>query len=181
MKFENNFNYRQPRYHRFSEYAGICRNIGETRLKHLTITTGKLTDTVYNVGRLVAIAIHITSGHKVVVGGSRGREVVLEQGGDIANVYTGHPDINNDHPFKPWDIVATLKDNVVVKSQNDPVLHILNNQGYPTTYYNTNNIGIFHQYSLAFNTSGQLCIGCSRAKGRTTNEAKLYEVNISGF
>lgn len=34
-------------------------------LQQLTINTGKLTDTVYNVAPLVDIAIHITSGHKV--------------------------------------------------------------------------------------------------------------------
>lgn len=113
--------------------------------------------------------------------GCSGREVVLSQGGDITNGYTGHPDINKDHPFKPIDIVSTPIDNVVVKSLNDPVLHIINNQGYPVTCYNTNNIGIFHPYSLASITSGQLCIGCLRTKGITTKEATLYELNISGF
>ncbi|CAC5363860.1 unnamed protein product [Mytilus coruscus] len=208
-----------------------------TRLQKLTITAGKLIDTVYDVAPLVPVTIHITSDNKVVVGGSSkklgrravfvmneqgghetvyehdqhnqpiftyprsisstrngnifvldyhlgrssGRVVVLEQGGDIINEYTGHSDIHTDQPFNPRDIVATPKDNVVVKGQNYSFLYILNNQGYLVTYYNIKNIGIIHPFSLAFNTSGQLCIGCSRAAGSNTKEAKLYEVNISGF
>ncbi|XP_076099230.1 uncharacterized protein LOC143068810 [Mytilus galloprovincialis] len=206
------------------------------RPKQLTYTTGKLTDTVYDIAPFLLITIYITSDNKVVVGGvisklergavfvmneqgehesvyendqynqpilnypkritstrngnlfvvdcsqtcSSGRVVVLEKGGDITNVFTGHLDINKDRPFKPRDIVTTAMDNVVVKSLNDPCLYILNNQGYPVTYYNTCNIGIIYAYSLAFNTSGQLCIGCSIAEG-STNKAKMYEVNISGF
>ncbi|XP_063427185.1 uncharacterized protein LOC134710723 [Mytilus trossulus] len=210
----------------------------EPNPKQLTTTTGKLTDTVYDIAPFTSIVIHITSGNKVVVGGAtdkprksavfvmneqgehetvyehdqnnqpiflnyprciistrngnifvadyharsiHGKLVVLGQGGDMINEYTGHPDINKDHPFKPNDIVATPKDNVVVKSPNDPILHILNNQGYLLTFYNTHNIGLLCAYSLAFNSSGQLCIGCTRAEGSNTKEAKLFEVNISGF
>ncbi|XP_052105877.1 uncharacterized protein LOC127738595 [Mytilus californianus] len=209
---------------------------GGPRLKQLTITTGKLTDTVYNVAPLTPSAIHITSGNKVVVGGksnklgrravfvmneegeletvyehdkhnqpiftyprritstkngnifvvdcepacSRGRVVVLEEGGHIINEYTGHPDISKDQPFKPRDIVATPKDNVVVSHQNDSSLYILNNQGHPMTYYNTNNIGIFYPCSLAFSSLGQLCIGCVMIQ-ESNEKAKMYEVNISGF
>ncbi|XP_063427955.1 uncharacterized protein LOC134711340 [Mytilus trossulus] len=111
----------------------------------------------------------------------RGKVAVLEQGGEIINKYTGHPDINKDQLFKPRDIVATPKDNVVVIGNDNPCLHILNNQGYILTYYNTNDIGIFYPYCLALNDSGQLCIGCTRAEGCTTNEAKLYELNIFGI
>ncbi|XP_071162812.1 uncharacterized protein [Mytilus edulis] len=205
--------------------------------KQLSLFTGKLTETVYNVAPLASITIHITSGNKVVVGGycsnlgrsavfvmqkqgehetvyeqdqhnkpiftypssitstrngnihvvdcdpdlTSGRVVVLEQGGGVINEYNGHPDINKDQPFKPTDIVATPTDNVVVIGIHDYCLHILNNQGYPLTYYNTNNIGISYPCCIAVNTSGQLCIGSSRAEGSITNEAMLYEVNISGF
>lgn len=112
---------------------------------------------------------------------SSGKVVVLEQGGGIINEFTGNLATNKDKPFKPIDIVVSPKDNVVVKSEHDPVLQILNNQGFPVTYYNINIIGIFYPYCLAFNTSGQLCIDSGRAEGSTTNEAMLYEVNISGF
>lgn len=205
--------------------------------KQLDHTTGKLSDTVYNIAPFLPISIHITSGKKVVVGGlneklersavfvmnkqgkqetvyqhdkhnqlifafpksitstsngnmhvvdcdparGSGKVVVLEQDGGIINEYTGHPYLNEDQPFKPRDIVATPKDNLVITTQNDSYLYILNNRGDLVTYYNTHNIGIFHPYALAFTTAGQLCIGCRKSTGSTTREAKLYVVNITGF
>lgn len=205
--------------------------------KQLDHTTGKLSDTVYNIAPFLPISIHITSGKKVVVGGlneklersavfvmnkqgkqetvyqhdkhnqlifafpksitstsngnmhvvdcdparGSGKVVVLEQDGGIINEYTGHPYLNEDQPFKPRDIVATPKDNLVITTPNDSYLYILNNRGDLVTYYNTHNIGIFHPYALAFTTAGQLCIGCRKSTGSTTREAKLYVVNITGF
>ncbi|VDI40047.1 Hypothetical predicted protein [Mytilus galloprovincialis] len=169
--------------------------IGGPTPQKLNVTTGKPTDSVYNVDPFISTAIHISNGNKVVLGGfsakqdrravfvmneqekhetvyeydqhiqpifinypgnitstrngnifvgdyypgssGSGKVVVLEQGGDMINEYTGHSDINKDHPFQPNDIVATPKDNVVVTTQTDSFLYILNNQGYPVTYFNT--------------------------------------------
>ncbi|XP_063425616.1 uncharacterized protein LOC134710599 [Mytilus trossulus] len=111
----------------------------------------------------------------------RGKVVVLGQGGHIINQYTGHSTINKSEPFKPVHIVTTPSDNVVVSDLDTGILHILNDNGHLISYFNTKDIGIERSYSLAFNTTGQLYIGCSRAAGSQTKEAKLYEINIDGF
>ncbi|XP_071162358.1 uncharacterized protein [Mytilus edulis] len=112
---------------------------------------------------------------------ARGKVVILGEGGHIINQYTGHPTINKSKPFKPVDIVTTPSDNVVVMGFDTDILHILNDNGYLVSYFNTNDIGIKFPYSLAFNTTGQLYIGCTRPAGSQAQEAKLYEINIEGF
>ncbi|XP_076099605.1 uncharacterized protein LOC143069059 [Mytilus galloprovincialis] len=110
-----------------------------------------------------------------------GKVVILGQGGHIINQYTGHPTINKSKPFRPVHIVTTPSDNVVVIDMSTQILHILNDNGHLISYFNTNDIGIEFPLSLAFNTTGQLYIGCSKAVGSQTKEAKLYEINIDGF
>ncbi|XP_063427046.1 uncharacterized protein LOC134710601 [Mytilus trossulus] len=110
-----------------------------------------------------------------------GKVVILGQEGHIINQYTGHPTINKSTPFKPEDIVTTPSDNVVVMDYDTEILHILNDNGYLISYFNTKDIGIEFPYSLAINTSGQLYIGCTKAEGDEAKEAKLYEINIEGF
>ncbi|XP_071162324.1 uncharacterized protein [Mytilus edulis] len=112
---------------------------------------------------------------------ARGIVVILGQGGHIINQYTGHPTINKSEPFKPINIVTTPSDNVVVIDLSTQILHILNDNGHLISYFNTKDIGIEFPYSLAFNTTGQLYIGCIKAAGSQTKEAKLYEINIEGF
>ncbi|XP_071162328.1 uncharacterized protein [Mytilus edulis] len=112
---------------------------------------------------------------------ARGKVVVLGQEGHIINQYTGHPTINKSKPFKPAHIVSTPSDNVVVKGLNIPILHILNDNGHLISYFNTNDIGIERPHSLAFNTTGQLYIGCTKVVGDEANDAKLYVINIEGF
>ncbi|XP_071162360.1 E3 ubiquitin-protein ligase TRIM71-like [Mytilus edulis] len=112
---------------------------------------------------------------------ARGKVVVLGQGGHIINQYTGHPTINKSKPFKPVRIVTTPSDNVVVTDLNIPILHILNDNGHLISYFNTKDIGIEFPISLAINTTGQLYIGCSRAAGTKTKDAKLYVIKIEGF
>ncbi|XP_071162455.1 uncharacterized protein [Mytilus edulis] len=107
--------------------------------------------------------------------------VVLEQGGHIINQYTGHSTINKSEPFTPVAIVTTPSDNVVVMDLNTKILHILNNYGHFISYFNTEDIGIKFPYSIVFNTTGQLYIGCTRVSKTQTKEAKLYEINIEGF
>ncbi|XP_071162361.1 E3 ubiquitin-protein ligase TRIM71-like [Mytilus edulis] len=110
-----------------------------------------------------------------------GKVVVLGYGGHIINQYTGHPTINKSESFKPVHIVTTPSDNVVVMDLDTDILHILNDNGHLISYFNTKDIGIEFPYSLAFNTTGQLYIGCTRAAGSQTKDAKLYVINIEGF
>ncbi|CAC5425939.1 unnamed protein product [Mytilus coruscus] len=88
-------------------------------------------------------------------------------------------EINKDRPFYPTDIVTTHRDNVIVADMFTDTLHILNNAGLLMTYYKTSDINIMLPYSLAFSPTGTLYIGCTRTKGNTTNENKIYEVTIS--
>ncbi|XP_063435806.1 uncharacterized protein LOC134716733 [Mytilus trossulus] len=122
--------------------------------------------------------IHVVDGKK---SDDRYRLVVLGQGGDIINIYTGETEINKDKPFRPTDIVTTPKDNVIVADMHTHTLHIMNNAGLLMTYYKTSDINIRYPCSLAFTPIGQLYIGCGRSAGSTKNEAKIYEVTISGF
>ncbi|XP_071162339.1 uncharacterized protein [Mytilus edulis] len=110
-----------------------------------------------------------------------GKVMVLGQEGHIINQYTGHPTINKSEPFKPVHIVTTPSDNVVVSDLITQILHILNDNGHFISYFNTKDIGIEFPYSLAFNTTGQLYIGCRMAAGSQTKDAKLYVINIEGF
>ncbi|XP_076104554.1 uncharacterized protein LOC143073115 [Mytilus galloprovincialis] len=213
----------------------LLLSIEGSRLQQLSVITGKLTDSVYDVAPLGSIAIHITSGNKVVVGGNddelgrravfvmiengdheivyehdqhnqpifsypdsitstmngnihvvdsdpdvdRGRVVVLGQGEGIINSYTGHTDINKDKPFKPSRIVTSPKDNVIVVDVVTKVFHILNNVGELLTHFNTHDATIL-PFSLAFTSTGQLYIGCTRPKYSTATDAKIYQVTLSG-
>ncbi|XP_076104553.1 uncharacterized protein LOC143073114 [Mytilus galloprovincialis] len=213
----------------------LLLSIKGSRLQQLNITTGKLTDTVYDVAPLASIAIHINSGNKVVVGGKndklgrravfvmnekgdhetvyehdqhnqpiftypnsitstsngnihvvdrrpgsdRGRVVVLGQGGDVINTYTGHSKINKDTQFKPINIVTTPSDNVFVIDLETEVFHILNNIGELLTHFNAKDYAIILPFSLGFRSTGQLYIGCTR-RGSISKEAKIYIVTLSG-
>ncbi|XP_063447180.1 uncharacterized protein LOC134726694 [Mytilus trossulus] len=110
----------------------------------------------------------------------RGIVLVLGQGGDIINTYTGHPDVNKDRPMQPIRIVTTPRDNVIVMDLKTCYLHILTNAGRLITLFNTKDLEIEHPLSLAFTSTGQLVIGCTKHISSTTKEAKLYEVGISG-
>ncbi|XP_071160847.1 uncharacterized protein [Mytilus edulis] len=110
-----------------------------------------------------------------------GKVMVLRLGGHIINQYTGHPIINKSKAFKPVDIVTTPNDNVVVVDPVPGILHILNDNGHLNSYFNIKEIGIRYPMSLAFNTTGKLYIGCTKAASSQTKEAKLYVINIEGF
>ncbi|CAC5355596.1 MYH [Mytilus coruscus] len=110
-----------------------------------------------------------------------GKVVVLGQEGHIINEYTAHLTINKGESFKPVDTVTTPSDNVVVIDMATKSFHILNDNGHLISYFNLKEIGINFPGSLAFNTTGQLYIGCGRAAGSQTKEAKLYEINITVF
>ncbi|VDI84314.1 Hypothetical predicted protein [Mytilus galloprovincialis] len=109
------------------------------------------------------------------------KELVLGKGGHIINKYAGHSTFNTNAPFKPVNIATTPSDNVVLMDLNTYILHILNDNGHLVSYFNTKVIGIEFPYSLAFNTTGQLYIGSTRASGSQTKKAKLYEIKYAGF
>lgn len=205
-----------------------------SKLKQLSITTGKLTDTVYNVDPFSVTDIHITSGNRVIVGGynadlgrtavfvinqqgehetvyelnndkqpicnypksitstsngiihvvdykvsdGEGRVLMLGNGADTINSYTGQMEITKNKVFRPVRIVTTPIDNVIVVDSY--YLHILTNTGQLITLYNTRDIGILRPYALAITTTGQLIIGGTKPKDIKTKEANIYEVNMSG-
>ncbi|XP_063436006.1 uncharacterized protein LOC134716917 [Mytilus trossulus] len=108
------------------------------------------------------------------------RIVVLGQGGDMLNIYTGILQINKNHPFLPEDIVTTPRDNVIAADMRTHTLHILNNAGLLMAYYKTSDIGILIPFSLAFSPTGKLYIGKSGQGDSKKMETYLYEVTISG-
>jgi hypothetical protein len=55
----------------------------------------------------------------------QGRIIVLDQEGDVKNIYTGHPDVNHENKlFSPTGIVTTPSDKFVVADQNHHIIHI---------------------------------------------------------
>ncbi|XP_052098972.1 uncharacterized protein LOC127733699 [Mytilus californianus] len=114
-------------------------------------------------------------------GSVRGRVVVLEQGRDRINTYTGHTDVNKGILFKLVRIVSTPRDNVIVTDMDTYTLHILNNNGQLLSFYKTSNIEIKYPFSFAFTQTGQLLNGCSKPVNSKAKDAKIFTVNISGW
>ncbi|XP_071131494.1 uncharacterized protein [Mytilus edulis] len=111
----------------------------------------------------------------------RGSILVLGKSSDVLNVYTGcGQDINTeDKPFKPVSITTTPSDKVIVIEHYNH-LHILDSSGNLLFYYNTMDIGIQSPYCLFFTSPTTFYLGCSLPLKSTTN-AKLYEIQCSGF
>ncbi|CAG2256940.1 unnamed protein product [Mytilus edulis] len=107
-----------------------------------------------------------------------GRIVVLQQAGNIKQVYHGH----QDRPFKPTDILTTPLDNIVVTDCYNHTLHILSCDGVFITYIKTEDLGITAPYCLAYSGSGTFYIGCStRSEWPPSVQAKIFQVQYSGF
>ncbi|XP_052106285.1 uncharacterized protein LOC127738870 [Mytilus californianus] len=106
-----------------------------------------------------------------------GEVVVLGKVGHIINKYTGNSTINNR--IFPRQIATTPSDNVVVMATES--LHFLNDNGHFISHFNMKKVEIKIPGSHAFNTAGQLYIGCGKAAGSKTKEAKLYKIDIEGF
>ncbi|VDI37982.1 Hypothetical predicted protein, partial [Mytilus galloprovincialis] len=119
--------------------------------------------------------IHVADCHP---SSDSGRVVVLGQGGDIINTYTGHAHINKDKQFRPVSIVTTPKDNVIVPDKDTHSLHILDRNGHLMAYYSDNNVKLY-PCTLAFTPTGQLYMGCGRTKSSTSKEAKIHDVAIT--
>ncbi|VDI19161.1 Hypothetical predicted protein [Mytilus galloprovincialis] len=113
----------------------------------------------------------------------RSKVVVLEQGGDVIQIYSGHPHINTESsPFKPVKLLTMASGSVIVTELNVDTLNILNNYGQLISYHDLLDIGIKFSFSLALSSSGHLYIGCSCKKGSPdTYKAKLYELEYFGL
>ncbi|CAC5380479.1 TRIM33 [Mytilus coruscus] len=89
-----------------------------------------------------------------------GRIIVLDEGGKIVNIYTGNPEINNEHClFRPMDIVTSQSDSFVIAESYNYFLHILNSKGNLMLYLDTKKVGIDQQKSLAVDYNGHFYIG----------------------
>ncbi|VDI30579.1 Hypothetical predicted protein [Mytilus galloprovincialis] len=111
----------------------------------------------------------------------RGRVLVLCEGGDILNEYTGCQNINTmDRPFKPACITTAPTDNVIVIDAYN-LLYILDNSANLIFHYNINDLEVI-KYPLCIVCTSEttLYLGCSPPANSTTN-AKLYEIQCSGF
>lgn len=105
------------------------------------------------------------------------RVVVLGPNGDTINVYTGHPGVNKDVPFRSISIVTNSKDNVIVADAYTHHLHLLNSEGELLTVFNTREVGIELPFSLAITQDHSLWIGCMNHS--ETQETRLYQVNFN--
>jgi hypothetical protein len=91
--------------------------------------------------------------------------IVLDQEGDVKNIYTGHPDVNHKNKlFCPTGIVTTPSDKFVVADRYVHIIHILSSDGGILTYHNTETVGVELPSSLSISHTGQLYIGCIKYK-----------------
>lgn len=107
-----------------------------------------------------------------------GRVVVIEEKGEVNNIYLGHHSVNQSIPFRPVSIVTTLRTNVIVSDFDSHTFHILDSYGYFLTCYNATDLGILYPFSLGISSEGNVYVGCSRGKGNIDKAAKLYEIEL---
>lgn len=105
----------------------------------------------------------------------QGRVVILNQIGQLVNVYTGHQYKNDEGKFKPSDIFASLSDNFVIAEPHTHMLHILNSSGQFMFHLSTasNEMNIKFPWSLSNSHNGELYIGC----WGQNSPAKIYVIN----
>jgi hypothetical protein len=112
---------------------------------------------------------------------AQGRVIVLDQEGDVKNIYTGHPDVNHENKlFSPTGIVTTPSDKFVVADLNHHIIHILSSDGGILTYYNTTAVGVELPYSLSISHTGQLYIGCRNYKN-SKEKVKIHVIDNFGW
>ncbi|VDI32312.1 Hypothetical predicted protein [Mytilus galloprovincialis] len=114
---------------------------------------------------------------------ARGRVVVLARGGEIIQIYSGHPHINTERkPFKPVYVSTISSGRIIVTELETNTVHILNNYGHLITFYNLLDIGIERSYSLALSSSGHLYLGCTCKQGSPdTYKSNFYELEYIGI
>lgn len=106
-----------------------------------------------------------------------GRVITLSPTGDLLNIYTGHPDINQKQtPFTPRGMTRTPSDNVIVCDFKTHALHLLNNTGVSLSYFSTIRVDIKRPLCVTFDSKDKdtLYIGCATPKG-SIEKAKLYQ------
>ena len=107
----------------------------------------------------------------------QGRVVILNQSGQLVNVYTGHRYKNGAGEFKPSDIFTSLSDNFVIAEPHTHMLHILNSSGQFIFHLSTasNEMDIKFLSCLSNSHNGELYIGC----WGQNSKAKIYVVKSS--
>ncbi|CAC5402751.1 unnamed protein product [Mytilus coruscus] len=115
--------------------------------------------------------------------GGRGRVVVLGQGGDVLQIYSGNLNINTERkPFKPRSLLTMASESIIVTDMDIHTLYILNSLGQFIIYYTLLDIEIKLPQSLALSSSGHLYIGCTCKHGsQDTYKAKFYELEYFGI
>ncbi|CAC5419897.1 unnamed protein product [Mytilus coruscus] len=106
-----------------------------------------------------------------------GRVVVIGEWGNFKWVYDGHPSINTECYFTPFDLVTTSKGLILVTDRDSNAVHILSMQGDLVTSLNESH-GIEQPYCLNIDLKGQLQIGCG-SDGTKDEVAKLHLVEMS--
>lgn len=100
-----------------------------------------------------------------------GRIIVLDDGGKVLNIYTGNPEINNEHcPFRPMDIVTSQSDRFVIAESYNYFLHILSSTGILMQCLDTKKVGIEQPKSLSVDYNGHFYIGSEKSK----QKAKIF-------
>jgi hypothetical protein len=135
-----------------------------------------------NKHRLFTLPFRITTNNNkdiVVVDSTSldtGRVVVVGREGGLRWTYTGHSKINVTTQFNPTDVVTTTAGHNIVCDSSTHALHVLSGQGDILTYKVMKDLGIEYPFSLAFDTRGQLWVGC--ITGGKQLRAKIHKVNL---
>ncbi|VDI29260.1 Hypothetical predicted protein [Mytilus galloprovincialis] len=110
-----------------------------------------------------------------------GRIVALNKTNGIRWVYSDQH-INKQRTFTPKDLIATKSDNIIVADSTHHIIHIIDTYYGQCLYYlyTKDQLGIQLPFSLEFDNTGTLYIGCGTYKNGS-DEAKLYTVQVSGF
>ncbi|CAG2234895.1 unnamed protein product [Mytilus edulis] len=110
-----------------------------------------------------------------------GRIVALNKTNGIRWVYSDQH-INKQRTFTPKDLIATKSDNIIVADSTHHIIHIIDTYYGQCLYYlyTKDQLGIKLPFSLEFDNTGTLYIGCGTYKNGS-DEAKLYTVQVSGF
>ncbi|XP_052074017.1 uncharacterized protein LOC127711903 [Mytilus californianus] len=106
------------------------------------------------------------------LGREKGRVVVLDEGGRVLNIYTGHNELNKQGYFDPLGLVVTSCDNFIVADSS--ILHILDKEGQIISFFDTTNWGVFTiMYGMQISDEDQLFISCFEL---FTLKNKLYKI-----
>lgn len=120
------------------------------------------------------------NGNILVVDFSPERVVALKSNGDVINIYEGHPEVNKEVTFYSGSILTSPHDNVIVADIDTHTIHVLNSEGYGIAYVRINTIGIRYPFTMAFDGSKHLFIGCFKNDENENEGANLYKTSLLG-